>query len=125
MPDKKKILVVDDERAIQAVLKAILEKAGYQVLSAVDAFQGPMVARQARPDLIVLDIAMPAGGGFKVYERVKMLTGTTTIPILVYSVVPKAEVEKHIPPAPDVLYLAKPASPEDIVAATRKLLGDA
>jgi len=60
---KRKILVVDDDKAIHAFLRAIPQK-DYDVISAVDGLQGVTLAKQGKPDLVLLDLQMPAGGGF-------------------------------------------------------------
>ena len=117
----KTILVVDDDRAIHTALRAILEKAGYRIASAMDGMQGTMMARQSTPDMIILDINMPAGGGASVYERLRQMNTTAHIPILIYSVVPEAEVGKKIPASPDTVFLAKPASPDEILKAVTGL----
>jgi two-component system chemotaxis response regulator CheY len=121
----KKVLVVDDDRLIQSFLKVLFEKAGYQVTPAVDAMQGLMVARKVSPDLIVLDIAMPGGGGYHVFERLRKIAGTIETPVLIHSAIAKQEVEKRIPEGPRVVFLSKPCLPDDILAAAGKLLGGA
>ena len=118
----KRVLVIDDERVIQTFLKAIFEKENHRVSGAVDALQGPMMAKQLQPDLIVLDIGLPGGGGFKVFERLRMMKETTGIPVLIYSALPKDKVLEQISEGPDVAILAKPAQPEEILAAAAKLL---
>lgn len=118
----KKILVIDDDKNIHAALRAILAVGGHQVISALDAMQGVMMARQMRPDLIVLDINMPAGGGLSVFERLHALSGTFQIPILIYTAVPLDKIRAKIPEAPDVFLLAKPASPEHILTAVARFL---
>ena len=68
---KKKILIIDDDMDVQDILKTTLERAGYQVYSAMDAMQGPMMARQVQPDLVILDIMMPRLNGFQVARMIK------------------------------------------------------
>ena len=117
MAEGKKILVIDDDRSIHAAMKAVLEPLGYRIFSALDALQGPMVVRQVNPDLVILDISMPAGGGYAVYERLKFLSGTFHIPVLIYSVSPREEIAKKIPESGDTRILSKPARPDQIVEA--------
>lgn len=119
---ERRVLVVDDDKMIHTLLRAAIEKHGYRVLSGFDAMQVPMMARQLKPDLIVLDINMPGGGGFEAFRRLQMMSWTVAIPVLVYSALSHADVSQHIPLSPSVAYLAKPALPEDILAAVRKLL---
>jgi len=117
-----RILVVDDDRVIHTVVRAAIEKHGYKVFSGFDTMQAPMLARQLKPDLILLDINMPGGGGFEAFRRLQMMSWTAPIPVLVYSALSLADVSQQIPQSPSVAYLAKPALPEDILAAVRKLL---
>jgi CheY-like chemotaxis protein len=119
---ERKLLVIDDDRMIHTVLRAGLEKHGYKIHSAFDPIQAQMMVRQVRPDLMVLDITMPGGGGFEAFKRMQMLSTTSQIPILVYTSVPPEEVAKKIPLTPTVAVLRKPATPEAILAEIQKLL---
>ncbi len=79
---KKKILVVDDELDVAKALKIRLKASGYNVVLAYDSIQGFMMANKERPDLIILDIMIPGGGGFVVAERLKQGAATHHIPII-------------------------------------------
>lgn len=122
---ERRILVIDDEKMVHTVAKAALEKHGYRVHSAFDSVQAPMMARQLKPDLIILDITMPGGGGYEAFKRLQMMSTTATIPILIYTSKPAAEVAQNIPPSPGVAHLTKPAAPEAMLEAVRGLLGGA
>lgn len=122
MSNRKTILVIDDQREIHLLLKAVLENEGYRVASALDAAQGGMMARQLKPDLVILDITMPAGGGYVAYERLRMTNSFATMPILLYTAVARQEVESKISKTADTLMLAKPAAPGHIVSAVESLL---
>ncbi len=120
---ERRILVIDDDKMIHTVMKTTLEKHGFKVHSAFDSVQAPMMARQVKPDLIVLDITMPGGGGYEAFRRLQMLGPTSLIPILVYTSLPTDDVAKKIPPAPNVAHLQKPSPPDAIRAAIETLLG--
>lgn len=122
MAERRRILVVDDDRTLQGLLKMVLEKAGYQVAAAVDGMQGTMMARSFKPDLVILDIMMPAGGGFSVFERLRQMTGTMNLPVLVYSAMPLDQIQAKIQPGPETGILQKPAEPGVILQAVQKLL---
>jgi DNA-binding response OmpR family regulator len=122
MNSRKTILVIDDQRDIHLLLKALLEHQGYRVCSALDAAQGGIMARQLKPDLVILDITMPAGGGYVAYERLRMANSFTTTPILLYTGVARQEVESKIAKTADTLMLTKPAAPGHIVSAVESLL---
>jgi DNA-binding response OmpR family regulator len=119
----KKILLIDDDKAIHAVVRAALGRAGHRVFTAVDAMQGPMFARQVEPDLVILDINLPGGGGEKVFDRLRSLPATAGLPILIYSAVARSDFVSTIEETQDTVFLAKPATPEAIVAAVERLLG--
>ncbi|MFI5347560.1 MAG: response regulator [Elusimicrobiota bacterium] len=123
--DRKKILHVEDDKSVSLIVKAILEKAGYQVISAFDAMQGIMMARQLSPNLVILDVMMPAGGGASVYDRIRMLNNTFSTPVLVYSAAAKADIQAKIPEGPLTLILQKPATPAQILDAVHSLLSAA
>jgi len=118
----ERILVIDDDRAVLTYLGAVLGREGYRVYTALDALQGPMVARQAQPDLVVLDLAMPGGGGPAVLDRLRRMQGTMAIPVLVYSGLSKDRVDELVPPGPGLAFVAKPGTPEEVLDAVRSLL---
>src|SRR5258708_19846126 len=99
MPERR-LLVIDDDRMIHTVMRAALEKHGYKIHSAFDPIQAQMMVRQVRPDLIVLDITMPGGGGFEAFKRLQMLSTTSHIPILVYPPIPPPQATPKIPHPP-------------------------
>ncbi len=123
--DRKKVLVIDDDKTVHSILKLALEKAGFQVFAALDAMQGMMMAKQVRPDLIILDIMMPAGGGFAVYDRLQMMAQSFQVPFLVYSSLPREEVLKRIPESSQAEVLNKTAPLDSVVAAAARLAGAA
>ena len=97
--------MIDDDRTVLTYLKAVLGREGYRVFTAMDALQGPMVARQSQPDLVVLDLAMPGGGGPAVLDRLRRMQGMMQIPVVVYSGLPKDRVEELVPIGPDLLFV--------------------
>ncbi|MFA6094233.1 MAG: response regulator [Elusimicrobiota bacterium] len=121
----KHILVVDDDRTLQGVLRMVLERAGYQVSSALDGMQGTMLSRTLKPDLIVLDMMMPAGGGFSVYERIRQMSGTLSTPVLVYSALPMDQIRQKLQENQSTRILSKPADPQKIIDAVAEMIGGA
>ena len=77
--DKKKILVVDDERAIGDILKINLEKEGYAVAVAMDGEEGANMALSLNPDLVLLDVMLPKMDGFEVCKKIRR---TSEVPIV-------------------------------------------
>ena len=72
--DKKKILVVDDERAIGDILKINLEKEGYAVAVAMDGEEGANMALSLNPDLVLLDVMLPKMDGFEVCKKIRRMS---------------------------------------------------
>jgi CheY-like chemotaxis protein len=71
--------------------------------------QGPMMAKNLKPDLIVLDIMMPAGGGVSVYRRLKQNTLTMGIPVIVHSSTLPEAVRDSMPEIDEIPVVQKPA----------------
>jgi DNA-binding response OmpR family regulator len=91
----KKILVVDDDRDVLIGLNARLRNAGYATVFASDALAAVKMARTEAPDLILLDIGLPAGGGFAVLERLRQNAHLSFIPVFVISARDREEIEKR------------------------------
>lgn len=77
-----KILVVDDDEAINELIKINLELSGYKVISAFDGSKGYALAKQEMPDLVVLDVMMPEVDGYTVAKRIRENQETKDIPII-------------------------------------------
>ena len=122
MGQKKKILIVDDERDIVKVLVIRLESSGYEVISAFDGAQGVFMAHKEQPDLIILDIRMPAGDGFSVAERLKRSTHTWTIPIIFLTGSPEREAEGKAMDLGARFFIKKPYDPEELLDAVKRAL---
>jgi DNA-binding response OmpR family regulator len=79
---KAKILIADDEEDLVKALKIRLQTEGYEVLTAFNGIQAIEVTHKFHPDLILLDIMMPAGDGYSVCEKLKESTDTSNIPVI-------------------------------------------
>jgi len=79
----KTVLVVDDDRDIVDLINDLLSNKGYEVVVAYDALQAIQFAHREIPDIIILDLVMPAGGGFTTLERLKGSAMTSKIPIII------------------------------------------
>src|SRR5574338_34022 len=78
----KRVLVIDDDKTMVTLMTALLRKSGFEVLAAFDGASGFMVAQKQRPDLILLDMQMPAGGGEAVWKRLGASAHTSAIPVV-------------------------------------------
>ena len=122
MEEKKRILIVDDERDIVKALTIRLQRAGYEVVTAFDGAQGIFVAHKENPDLIILDIRMPAGNGFSVAEKLKESTDTVAIPVIFLTGSPEENSEGKAMALGARFYVKKPYDPEELLDAIRRAL---
>ena len=79
----KKILIVEDEQALQKTLGEILTQEGYEVIAASDGEMGLTLARDNNPNLILLDLILPKVSGFEVLKQLKGNNLTKDIPVIV------------------------------------------
>jgi len=122
MGQKKKILIVDDERDIVKALMIRLHGAGYDVVTAFDGAQGVFMAHKEKPDLILLDIRMPAGNGFSVAQRLKRSIHTFTIPVIFLTGSPEKNAEEKAMALGARFYIKKPYDPEELLDAIKRAL---
>ncbi len=77
-----KILVVDDDRAINELIKVNLKLSGYTVIQAFDGVEGFALAKQELPNLAILDVMMPNVDGYTVAQRIRQYEPIKNIPII-------------------------------------------
>src|ERR1700690_826926 len=119
---KTKILVVDDEPDALEVLGFKLRQAGYTPIFAKDGTRAIAVARDERPDLVVLDLMLPEVDGLEVCKILRRDPSTAAMPILMLTA-RAAEMDRVLGlelGADD--YVTKPFSPRELVLRIRKLL---
>lgn len=80
--DKKKILIVDDDKEFLEELREMLAVTGYEVTSVGDSIAAVKAARIVKPDVILLDLRMKAMSGFEVADRLKGFPETAVIPVI-------------------------------------------
>jgi DNA-binding response OmpR family regulator len=117
-----KILVVDDDFETVNFLKIILTRQGYEVIAAENGVKALELAHSQTPDLIVLDVMMPALDGFEVARTLRGHPKTATIPILMFTA--KTQLEDKVAgyEAGVDIYLTKPVHPVELQANIRGLL---
>jgi len=117
-----KVLVVEDEEAVREMLVMVLEQAGLQVHSAVDAHQAAEILRRELPDLVLLDWMLPGVSGVEWARRLKKDEAYQNLPILMLTA--RGEVEDKLK-AFDVGaddYVTKPFSPKELIARIHAIL---
>jgi DNA-binding response OmpR family regulator len=118
----KKILVIDDMPNVVTMVKARLEASGYEVITALDGQQGLTYAYSEKPDLIILDIVMPAGGGYSVYTRLKMSPKTQSVPVIFLTAKDRPEDMARAYKLGVQYYVKKPYKPEMLLETVKKVL---
>lgn len=78
----KTVLLVDDDNTILLGVGVRLKSMGYTVYTAKDAVSAVSAVRKSNPDVVVLDISLPAGDGFMVADRLQNLVGSAATPVI-------------------------------------------
>jgi DNA-binding response OmpR family regulator len=115
----KKIMVVDDEPRLVSLVEAYLSQEGFRVISAGDGRQALFLARQEKPDLIVLDVMMPEMDGYE-FMRLHRKEQETPIILLTAKVEEEDKVLGLELGADD--YVTKPFRPRELIARVRAVL---
>ena len=122
--DSRKILIVDDNADIRLGMHLRLKANQYETFFAADAFAAVAEARKHRPDLIILDLGLPAGDGFTVMERLKQDPFLAVIPIIVVSARDGLGNQKRAQEAGAKAFLQKPVNDAELLAVIRQALGE-
>jgi len=85
MAQKKRILLIEDEEDIAALIKLQAEISGYKLHVEVDGINGYRAVEREKPDLVILDVMLPGYNGFDVCRRIKNNSDLKNIPILILS----------------------------------------
>jgi DNA-binding response OmpR family regulator len=117
-----KILVVEDDQDIRQLLHLQLMDAGYETAFARDGTTALSAARKEQPDLIILDLGLPAGGGFLVIERMQAIPDLEMIPVIVITARDPSEGEKAVELGARSFF-HKPFNADDLLAEIRLALG--
>lgn len=118
-----KVLVIDDDRSIVQVLRVAFQQKGSKVFAAADPVQGVRLAIEERPDVILLDLQMPAGGGSVAMRALSRNVLTHLIPIICISALQGDEVREACLAAGSQAFFSKPFSPSEVVAKAFELAG--
>lgn len=126
-PEKKTILIADDEADVRDYLSMVLSEAGFNVITAEDGFEALEQVKKHKPDLISLDLVMPRRSGVKFYREMMKNKKLAKIPIIIVTGharddLGRADLKELTLSGPGI-YLEKPVKPHNYVAAIKRLLG--
>jgi DNA-binding response OmpR family regulator len=119
---QKKILVVDDDPDVRLGLQLRLNANHYDVIFAADGVASIAEARKHMPDLVILDLGLPAGDGFSVLERMRANEKLSSIPVIVLSARDRVGNRDRALKAGAKAFLQKPMANDKLLAVIRLVL---
>jgi DNA-binding response OmpR family regulator len=121
---QKTILIVDDDPDVRLGLHVRLKANHYNVIFAADGMASIAEARKHKPDLIILDLGLPAGDGFSVMARLKANDSLSLIPVIVVTARDRKANMDQVLKAGAMAFLQKPVANSELLAIIRKVLGE-
>lgn len=121
----KKIIYIDDDIEMIYLIKMILERKGYEIISINDGLESVEIIKKEQPDLVMLDLMMPNIDGWDIYHQLKSNEITSEIPVIIISA--KAQ------PIDKVLglqiakvnnYISKPFRPQELIDSIENILNN-
>ena len=122
--EKKKILIVDDDEDLLKGLRVRLRAQNYATVFATDAVSAISQAKNENPDLILLDLGLPAGDGFLVMERLNNVDSLSSIPVIVLSARDAQANKERALKAGAKAFFQKPVDNDELLAALRTTLAE-
>jgi two-component system response regulator MtrA len=119
----KRILVVDDEVGALTLIGIMLERGGFDVLKARDAFTALDLLKNETPDLMILDVMMPGMDGIELCRQIRATPANTKTPVLILSARGDPEAVREGMEAGANDYLSKPILHHDLITKIRDMLG--
>src|ERR1700722_8064084 len=120
----KKILIVEDDPDVLLSMHVRLRAHHYDTYSASDAITCMAEARRVEPDLIILDLGLPAGDGFVLMERFNKVPSLAAVPVIVVSGRDLQTNQKKVIALGGKAFLQKPVSNAHLLAVIRSALGE-
>lgn len=116
------VLYVEDNEYNRKIVRQLLARTSYRLLEAADGEAGLAMARQARPDLVLMDVQLPKMSGFDVTRALRADPATAAVPIIVVTSFALSGDDQKAMAAGASAYLAKPYSPRELLELIRKFL---
>jgi two-component system KDP operon response regulator KdpE len=122
---RQKILLVDDDPDLLRALRLRLRANDYDISTAADGYSAIATAQKQQPDLIVLDLGLPAGDGFTVLDRLQKSDSLSGVPVIVLSARDPQNNEERALKAGAAAFFQKPADNEELLNVIRVSLSPA
>ena len=120
--DQQTILYVEDNEYNRKLVRQLMSRTSYRLIEALDGETGLALAREALPNLILMDVQLPKMSGLDVTRALKSDSNTSQIPIIVITSFALSGDREKATEAGAEGYLAKPYSPRELLALVRKYL---
>jgi len=117
----KTVLYVEDNEFNRKIVRQLLTRTEYRLVEAADGEAGVTAAREARPDVIIMDIQLPKMSGLDATRQLRADPATSGIPIIVITSFALAGDEEKAREVGAAAYLAKPYSPRELLRMIREL----
>lgn len=122
-PERRaKIMVVDDDPDLRHALSIRLRANQFDIVKVCDGYSAIALAQKERPDLVILDLGLPAGDGFVVLKNLRQYPALADIPVIVLTARDPQAVKKKTLESGAVAFFQKPVENEVLLAAIRSIL---
>lgn len=120
----KTILFIEDESALQKTIGETLKQEGYELISALNGEIGLRMAKEKKPDLILLDLILPKMHGFDVLQKLKENSDTKNIPVIVLTNLEAMDdIDKAIELGATTYLVKAQYTLEEVIEKVKKVLG--
>jgi two-component system chemotaxis response regulator CheY len=119
---RKKILIVEDNEDVALAFTVRFAGAGFEVRSVQTAAEGVKAVDLFEPDLVLLDLLVPGGGGYSVLKALRRAPHTERVPVIVMTGLDDQEYKAKIRALGVSAFLEKPCDPDRLMSMTRELL---
>lgn len=117
--DKRRVLIVDDDRITRMLVKLLLEREGYEVLEGENGAQAVEIARREHPDLLIIDLMMPEMDGYEAIEKLRRDVSLATLPVMVLTAEDGPGIELRVLEMGADDYMIKPFEAEILLSRVR------
>jgi CheY-like chemotaxis protein len=122
---RKTVLIVDDNPDVREICSLTLDHAGYHVLRACNGAEGVAMAREAMPDMVVMDGRMPLLGGWDAARMLKSDPRTAPIPVVAFTASAVTPTQMNLLRQVTDGYIQKPCYPSEFLKAVEQWIGPA
>ncbi|MDP8266881.1 MAG: response regulator [Candidatus Aceula meridiana] len=119
-----KVLIVEDDLDFLQILERRLQEYNFEVMSALDTFQATQVAHDKRPDIIILDLRLPGGGGVTALKNLRLSAHTKDIPIIISTAAQDKVLKETISQQGVSAYFEKPYEIQALIEKIKDILAE-